>query len=90
MSGKVGLLQYCTSAVHPVLEGLLHYTPGVLAVANESLEDIRMHSPAVNQGRGVWENSVFGKFNDRGLVAVSLTLPCSSKQWKGFCCAMGG
>ena len=64
MSGKIGAI---TSAVHPVLGGLLHYTPSVSAVANESLEEIRMHSRAVNQGKGVWANAVFGRFNDRGV-----------------------
>ena len=50
MTGKVGAI---TSAVHPVLGDLLHYTPSVFLVANESLEEIRMHSRAVNQGEGV-------------------------------------
>ena len=55
MSGKVGAI---TSAVHPVLGVLLHYTPSVLVVANESLEEIRIHSRAMNQGKGVWANAV--------------------------------
>jgi len=64
MSGEIGAI---TSAVHPVLGGLMHYTPGVLATTDESLEEMRMHSRAVNQGKGVWANAVFGKFNDRGI-----------------------
>ena len=64
MNRKVGAI---TSAVHPVLGGLLHYTPSLLVVANESLEEIRMHSRAVNQGKGVWANAVSGKFNNRGV-----------------------
>ena len=56
-----------TSAVHPVLRGLLHYIPSVSAVADERLEEIKMHSRAVNQGKGVWANAVFGQFNNRGV-----------------------
>ena len=36
-------------------------------VENESLEEIRMHSRAVNQGKGVWVNAVSRKFNNRGV-----------------------
>ncbi|PUU77482.1 hypothetical protein B9Z19DRAFT_1128219 [Tuber borchii] len=54
-------------AVHPVLGALFHYTPSILALANESLEEIRMLSRAVNQGKGMWVNRVFGKVNDRGV-----------------------
>src|SRR5205807_3028219 len=64
MSRKVGAN---TSAVHPVLGGLLHYTPSVLVRANENLKEMRMLSRAVNQGKGVWAKAVFGKFNDRGV-----------------------
>ena len=36
-----------------------------------------MRSQVVNQGKGVWANEVFGKFNDRGLVGGSLNFLCS-------------
>jgi len=45
MSGRVGTL---TSATHPILGGLLHYTPGVFPIPNESLEDMGMHLRVVN------------------------------------------
>jgi len=64
MSGKIGAI---TSSVHPVLGGLIHYTPVPRVTAYENQREMRMHSWAVNQGKGVWANAVFGKFHDRGI-----------------------
>ena len=80
MSGKVGAI---TSAVHPVLGGLMHYTPGVLATADDSLEEMKMHSRAVNQGKGVWANAVFGKFNDRRIGRGFLNFEMLREAMKG-------
>ncbi|KAG0137827.1 hypothetical protein HOY82DRAFT_546819 [Tuber indicum] len=81
MSGNIGAI---TSAEHPVLGGLLHYTPGVLAIANESLEGMRMRSRAMNQGKGVWANAVFGKFNDRRIGRGFINFSMLRKGWAGI------
>jgi len=65
MTGKYGGI---SSSVHPILGGLLHYTPSALKESgsgrNETLE---RHARAVRQKEGVWANAVFGRFNDRTL-----------------------
>lgn len=61
MAGSVGGI---SSAIHPILGGLLHYSVFV----NDTLiglEEARRHGRALVQERGVWANVVFGRFTDR-------------------------
>jgi hypothetical protein len=64
MSGLAGAL---TSSEHPVLGGLLHYTPTIqnTRTALTLRETFAAHTKAVGHEHGVWANAVFGKFNDR-------------------------
>ncbi|CUS15645.1 unnamed protein product [Tuber aestivum] len=64
MSGRVGAI---TSAAHPTLGGLLHYTPAARAQQDPSPNETKMRLRAVNHVKGVWANTIFGRFNDRGI-----------------------
>jgi len=61
MSGQSGAI---SSSVHPILGGLIHYTPSAVGFTPRG-ESLERHAKAVWQGKGVWANAVFGRFNDR-------------------------
>jgi hypothetical protein len=61
LAGGVGGI---SSSVHPILGGLLHYS----VFSNEptiGFEAARRHGRALLQEKGVWAQTVFGKFRDR-------------------------
>lgn len=64
MSGSLGAL---TTSVHPILGGLLHYTPTLRRTNAAAIKsaNFKAHARAVSERKGVWANAVFGKLNDR-------------------------
>lgn len=61
LAGGVGAI---SSSIHPVLGGLLHYT----VFSDEPKIGYRAasrHGRALRQEKGVWANTVFGRFKDR-------------------------
>lgn len=61
MAGSVGGI---SSAVHPILGGLLHYSV-FASEPNIGFEEARRHGHALLQEKGVWAYAVFGRFKDR-------------------------
>jgi hypothetical protein len=64
MSGHLGAV---SSAVHPMLGSLLHYTPTALRSSGQDpmkwLDASKVE--ALRHRRGVWVNAVFGRFRNR-------------------------
>jgi len=61
LAGGVGSV---SSSIHPVLEGLLHYSV-FSDVPTTGLKAAKRHAHALRHKEGVWANAVFGRFRDR-------------------------
>lgn len=66
MSGKCGSI---SSSVHPILGGLLHYTPAYDSLSLSADPELaRLHAKALCNEKAVWAHAIFGLFQYRGYL----------------------